>query len=152
MNYNTLKVGDKVILALHMCSGGCSAIITSVAYEKGELMRLEFDFVASDGHTYKDNCSGCKSAWPEIKLISSGKQNNSLGKIMSSLLEKAKMLVLGEPEKTFRKLAIQDDKGDLTTEGRALYESWKFEKDKAAFKTEVCEPLLAELEAEKAKA
>lgn len=76
---------------------------------------------------------------------------NDINNKIMNILEKFKLLGLGEPEKTFRKLGIQDEKGQLTSDGKALYEAWKFEQDKAAFKTIVCEPLLAEQEAEKAK-
>ena len=53
-----------------------------------------------------------------------------------------------EPEKTFNKLGITDENDELTAEGLSLYQNWRFQQDKAQFKTEVADPILAEQEKE----
>lgn len=69
--------------------------------------------------------------------------------IMSNLKQLWQSLTLQEPEKTFSKVGITDMEGNLTVEGKALYEQWRFEQDKAQFKTEVADKLLAEQEKKK---
>ena len=68
-----------------------------------------------------------------------------------NLKEKFLVAFLGEPEKSFRKLGITNGDNLLTAEGKELYDNWKFQKDKEAFKTEVVDGLLKEVEAEKTK-
>lgn len=76
------------------------------------------------------------------------KSNN---KSVANLIEKFRLLGKGEPEVSFIKAGVQTMDGSLTAEGKALYDAWKFEKDKEAFNTEVVQKILAADAAEKAK-
>lgn len=66
-----------------------------------------------------------------------------------SLVQSFKLLLKTEPEKTLMKVGITDEQDNLTTDGKALYDAWKFQQDKAAFTAAVATPLLADQEAEK---
>ena len=84
----------------------------------------------------------------DLQLISSSETISEKNNKMN-ILEKFKLLGLNEPEKTFRILEIQNNKGELTEDGKKLYDAWRFEKDKKEFSTAVAEPLLKEMEANK---
>lgn len=55
----------------------------------------------------------------------------------SNLIEKFKIALMGEPEKSFITKGITDISGNLTPDGEELYRMWQFEKDKKAFNDEV---------------
>ena len=146
-----LKIGDRIIPPLNACSNGRNCIITNIEYKNNEISKLFYDVCDNNWDKVgNDTCSTCSSTdWENIKIISTEKQNNLVGKTMSTLIQKFKMLGLGEPEKTLRLVGIQDEKGDLTEDGKALYNAWKFEQDKKAFSDAVATPLLAEQEKDK---
>lgn len=68
---------------------------------------------------------------------------------MATLIEKAKLAFKKEPEKSFIKVGVMDANENLTTEGKDLLFAFLLEKNKDAFKTEVVDPILKEIEAEK---
>lgn len=58
------------------------------------------------------------------------KNNNSLTpNFMSNILDKFKKLTRTEPAKTYIELAITDDRGNLTSDGRAAFEQHNFEEE-----------------------
>ena len=61
-----------------------------------------------------------------------------------NLVQKLWAIRTAEPEKTFKKLGIIDDRNNITIEGERLFMSWLFEKNKVEFKKDVCDELLAE--------
>lgn len=61
----------------------------------------------------------------------------------NSLTEKFQSLFVKEPEKSFRKLGITNDKSELTKEGQDLFLAWLFKSSQTEFKKEVVDPLLA---------
>lgn len=82
---------------------------------------------------------GGNGSWEsELELINKGKNMN-----IKSVWNQIKR---SEPEKTFNKLGITDENDELTAEGLSLYQNWRFQQDKAQFKTEVADPILAEQE------
>lgn len=63
----------------------------------------------------------------------------------TSLKSKFLLSLKSEPEKTFIKAGILDSTGNnFTTEGKATFEAWLWEKNKETFKKEVVDPILAE--------
>jgi hypothetical protein len=67
-------------------------------------------------------------------------------KHMNTLMNKLKQLAEKEPQKTFRKVGITYESGNLTEEGKEVFMNWLFEKHADDFKTEVADVLLEELE------
>lgn len=115
--------------------------------QKGIIEALHDKNYSWNGHCgplWRLNISGCTRYCYEqdIKLINKKFKN-------MNIIERFKLFGLGEPEKSFRILGIQNDKGELTSDGKALYDAWKFEQDKKAFNEAVVAPLMAELEKEK---
>lgn len=76
----------------------------------------------------------------EVELVT--KSNN---KSMSSIKSIYKALRRGEPEATFVKVGIMNDNEELTTEGKEMFTDFLFKKFAAEFKTEVADPILAEM-------
>lgn len=82
-----------------------------------------------------------------VKII---KSNNTI--TMGSLLSKFKNLTLGEPDKSFLKAGVIDEKKDLTDEGKVVFDQFLLDKFKDEFNKEVVQPILEgdkELEANK---
>jgi hypothetical protein len=87
--------------------------------------------------------------------------NSLTPNIMSNLVQKFKSLVRQEPEKSFIKAGVMDEKETLTSDGTALFHNWLFTLDleklrtsKAKtiaelFKSEVVDKLLEEQEDKK---
>lgn len=94
-----------------------------------------------DGHS-----GGNHPASDYYKLIGS----TSCKKEMN-LLQKLSQSLMAEPEKSFRKLDITNGDNMLTCEGKDVFINWLFQKNKAAFNTEVVVDMIAELEKEKNK-
>lgn len=84
----------------------------------------------------------------ELELISSAPTHKAVETNMN-LKEKLLLAMKPEPEKSFRKLGITNGDDMLTEEGKELYYNWKFQQDKAQFKTEVVDKLLEEMKDEK---
>ena len=80
----------------------------------------------------------------KLELIKQG--NNNMANM--TLVQKMKLALKSEPEKTFQKVGITDEKDELTADGTVLFHNWLFEKNKAEFNTEVAQPLLVEQEKE----
>lgn len=70
---------------------------------------------------------------------------------MANLIDKVKMMMKGEPNKTFFKLGITDKEDDLTSEGKELFINFLFKRTSEEFNKEVAQPLLAEQEKESSK-
>lgn len=79
----------------------------------------------------------------ELKLI------NKKGTTNMGLKQTWNAIKRGEPEKTFFKLGITDENDELTADGMALYQNWRFQQDKAQFKTDVADPIVEAQEEEK---
>lgn len=61
-----------------------------------------------------------------------------------NLLEKAKLAVKGEPDKSFIKAGVMTMEGDLTPEGTQLFLNYLLAKHGADFKKDVVDPISAE--------
>ena len=68
---------------------------------------------------------------------------------MNSLVSKVADLFITEPQKTFRKLGITDDRNNLTEQGEMVFINWLFTQNQDAFNTAIATPLLAEQNAKK---
>lgn len=66
-----------------------------------------------------------------------------------SLVQRMKLIVKGEPEKTLQKTGITDEQDNLTADGREAFLGWMLEKNKVEFAAAVATPLLADQEVEK---
>lgn len=64
--------------------------------------------------------------------------------IMSTLVEKFRLLTASEPEKTFVEKGVMDSKFVLTKDGEELFKTFLFEKLKNEFKTEVVDKIVIE--------
>ena len=81
------------------------------------------------------------------KNLSENKPNKTL---MSTLIEKAKSLVRGEPEKSLVAKGITDANDSLTAEGTELFLDYLYRKEKTNFVADVAvAALLAEKEEDK---
>lgn len=69
-------------------------------------------------------------------------------KTTMSILEKAKLIMKKEPNKTFIKAGIMDMSDNLTNDGKELFMNFLLEKNQEAFKKEVVDPIVAEQEKE----
>lgn len=67
------------------------------------------------------------------------KQHNNM-----SMLEKFKLLTMGEPQKTFVKAGIADSDGELNTEGKELFTAFLLAKHGDEFKKNVVDKLIEE--------
>ncbi len=74
---------------------------------------------------------------------------NKISNAIMTLVEKAKLALKGEPEKTFIKAGIMDMNDTFTTEGKELFKMFLYNKFSAEFKTAVVDPII---EADKAEA
>jgi hypothetical protein len=74
----------------------------------------------------------------ELTLLKYNKETN---KIMD-IKQKFSMLLMSEPNKSFRKAGITGSDYNLTTEGRDIFLQWLLSKNGDAFKTEVVDELL----------
>jgi len=66
-----------------------------------------------------------------------------------SIIEKAKLIMKKEPNKTFIKAGIMDMNDNLTSEGKELFINYLLTKNQDDFKATVVDPIIAEQEAEK---
>lgn len=81
-----------------------------------------------------------KSNWRddgELDLINSSNTMN--------LNEKLALVFKGEPEKSFIKAGVMNTDESLTSEGQTLFHAWLLKKHGADFKTEVVDPIIAEM-------
>lgn len=63
---------------------------------------------------------------------------------MSGIMEKFKVSILTEPDKSFRKLGITNGDGLLTSEGTELFLNFLFQRNKEDFYKEVVKKLAEE--------
>lgn len=100
----------------------------------------------------KQSCSkgrasiGYTTSWKDC-----GDMNIIRGKStrMTSLKSVYKSIKRKEPEKSFHKAGIIDDNDDLTQEGEELFLGFLLEQNKDAFKKEVVDGIINEMESEK---
>lgn len=109
-----------------------------MAFKEGDRIRAIADCQGNDLEKGKEYtlvmngglCAGgcnCEDKWELI--------NNNFNDM--SIISKFKLSNKPEPEKSFIKKGVMNMDGTLTTEGKELYETWQFEKNKEAFNTEV---------------
>lgn len=142
-SYNPI-VGDKVKIKPSDCSDSFEGYI-------GEIDSLAF-YVWQDekdgakGYFYPST-RGFKYSWYVRKAddgtveVLSSKKN-----IMTNVLEKFKVSLLPEPEKTFRKLGLIDGDNMLTNDGTTLMMNFLLNKHKKEFNDEVVSKLVDEKE------
>lgn len=117
---------------------------TFSGYSKAKSIRIKtiensektgtYEILDADGNAI----SSCSYCFYENHLVLKTKT------FMSNLIEKFRLLSKGEPEASFIKAGVQTIDGAITTEGKDLYATWRFEQDKAQFNTDVVQKLLAE--------
>lgn len=124
------KVGDKVILNYSPVSDyGCEAVVIAL---EGNNCRVEYI-----------NKEGKKTS------VLYGEDYLLLKPInVSNIISKIKQFRLKEPEKSFQKAGVKNDKGELTVEGKDAFIEFLFEKHQDEFNEKVVQPILKEEEAE----
>lgn len=140
-----LKIGDKVV---PLNVNGCSAtnrnfdylIITALDF--GGIGSLRYDVIRNGMKI--DNCWSCYQEC-SVRLFKEDKLTNNKT-IMSNLIEKARLLVKGEPEKSLIKKGITNIDDTLTVDGKQLFEDFLYRSNKTVF---VADPAIAALLAEK---
>ena len=70
--------------------------------------------------------------------------NNKINNLMQNLVQKYRLMMAKEPERTFIEAGVMNDKFEMTADGKALFETFLFEKFKGDFKTEIVDKLVAE--------
>ena len=80
----------------------------------------------------------------ESNLTLIAKKNKTM-----NITEKFTTMFLAEPEKSFRKAGITNGDGYLTSDGQKVFLTWLLKKNGDAFKTDVVDVLLKEMEDEK---
>lgn len=93
-----------------------------------------------------NSCSGCFSHRFEFFPFAKKSNNSKSKSFMASIAEKFALITKGEPEKSFIKACITGMDGLLTSEGEAVFLAWLLKKNGEAFKTEVVDPILADVE------
>ena len=112
-------------------------------YQK--ITKQEFDsddyILKSEDVDYFCFCIPISSVDPFLENLPNNLPINT--NFMSNLLNKFKLALKTEPDKSLIKHGITDSEGTLTSEGETLYKNWQFQRDKQAFADEVL-PLLEE--------
>lgn len=129
---NKFNVGDKV---RRLGAGGSNGSvrpgdIVTIAYYTGSGTLRVLEDTARVSHSEK-----------YYELVESTSKNTIL---MASLTSKFALAFKGEPEKSFIKAGVLDEKEQFTTEGRQVFEQWLLKKYGNDFKKEVIDPILAE--------
>lgn len=87
----------------------------------------------------------CDEKWVLVKKAGAiNTTNNSI----INLIQKAKLALKGEPEKTFIKAGVMDSDENLTAEGQTLFLTYLLKEKAADFKAAVIDPILADKDAE----
>lgn len=135
MSSSQFVEGQKIVM-LESCSG----------LAKGQLAILKYNSI--ERRLMADNKCWCQRYWGEQANQDSSSNNNQVKNKIMSLIEKVKLALKGEPEKSFNKAGITDSNDMLTSEGKDVLLNWLLMKHGTEFKTDVVDPILAE---EKAK-
>ncbi len=124
------KVGDTVeVVSNH---GGFNMVIGTVF----EVDSITYGKFGSKGNIYFPN-KGSGMYECDLVLFNSNKSNNNM-------LEKFKMLMKGEPGKSFCKAGITDVNYNLTTDGKEIFLQWLLKENGEKFKSDVVDGLLKE--------
>lgn len=156
------KVGDKVrfIKTDNCCKEriGETGKVLTIRNDKYPIL-MDFDFgsgahsdVAESFELVEEPKTMMK--YPQVGIASLGGlremcielQNKSKKSKIMNLIEKAKMLVKGEPDKSLIEKGITDMDGNLTQDGQVLFNDYQWRTNKVAF---VADPAVAALLAEK---
>ncbi len=135
----SIKVGDRI-----RCLDSHNGAGVEEAPKVGEIytvkcVKNENVYVndGSDGRGQKCNC-GNHSSWVLYP------QHYEIIETSMNLLQKFRLSMKGEPEKTFIKAGIIDSDEKFTTEGKELFNAFLLKKFGDDFKKEVVDPLIAE--------
>lgn len=137
MNTSKFKIGDRVV-RINTQNGNLNVddtgVVEKIQYESASFMiTVRADKDSSFGPERHYECN--------LQLISSVNNKNM------NLIEKAKLVFKSESEKSFIKAGVMDSNENLTTDGKELFLTYLFEKNKDDFKTTIIDPILAEEEA-----
>lgn len=125
----TIKSGDKV---KRVRGGSCGKVefggIYTVDRVRGASIYLNINGVI-DSYDLEN-----------FDLVSSINSN----KTINNMLDKFKIMMKGEPQKSFCKSGITDVNYNLTEDGTQIFLQWLLKTNGEAFKTEVVDGLLAE--------
>lgn len=130
------KVGDRVKVLDFRGSQESPNWVSSMDRYVGTEQVIEgIDTEGVDFQTYSWNFK-----W--LELITNNQSN-------MSIINKIKLFKKGEPEKSNIKAGLRTVDDEFTSEGKEAFLEFLYQANKAAFKTEVADPINAELEAEK---
>lgn len=139
------KVGDTVEVVRHTAhlyyssAIGITGMIDKVFDERPH--GWPYRVLRSDGMTelFKES---------DLELFNRVEIKEVVKNIITNMKEKFLGLFIGEPEKTYRKLNLLDSNGLATSDGVSIYVTYLMKKD-TAFKTDVADSMMKEIEAEK---
>lgn len=141
------KPGDKVIV--RRCDGGKACDHGNSKIRDMQDKVCEVKSFLDDRSRYQIWQEDKKDSWYfddlDLDPVSETLLTKSKTTTMS-ILEKAKLIMKKEPNKTFIKAGIMDMNDSLTSEGKELFINFLLEKNQDAFKKEVVDPILAEQE------
>lgn len=156
--FGDLNIGDRVQLET-----GTKGTVHYVAGDKATIKRDDREggsgiYIPSLGkagwEVYKrdDGCWGSNGNSGYLKMIK--KSDNKLtkktmGTESMSLIQKMRLAIMGEPEKTLTKAGVLGSDGNLTSEGKELFITYLFNSQKQAFTDDVVAKIVAESEKEK---
>lgn len=135
-----IKVGDEIECN---CNGVLfRGIVSSVL--PSNLVARE---TTREGIPYPGNLGGGSNNYSNpvniFKILTPNK--NSM-----SMIDTFKKVFASEPEKTLRKAGLWDEGNNrLSNDGQVIFTQWLLGKNFEAFKTDVLEPMIAELDSEK---
>lgn len=90
-----------------------------------------------------------KTAVPITEVFTKPQPNQLTNTKMSTLTEKFALALTSEPNKSFRKAGITNGDNILTDEGVKVFLTWLLKANQDAFKKEVVDDILKEMESEK---
>ena len=150
MKARDLKVGDKFLLVSGLCSGdndGRYAVVIRIT-PKSTTTEVYYDIFTSDNRKMGDStCEECISKI-NITLLSTVKQNNTVGNIMQSLKSIYSRMTLVEPNKSRQAAGIYDSDNMPTDDGDKIITKWLLENNPnvADFDAKVVAPIVSEME------
>jgi len=90
-----------------------------------------------------EKIKSCFSCLNDIDFEYYTPKTNKTKTFMSKIIEKFKLLKMGEPQRSFVKAGIANIDGNFTEEGKQLFNEFLLAKFQSEFKTEVVDQILA---------
>lgn len=137
------KPGDKVKVIYNKNCGTVKGLGEEVEY-------IVIDRVFESSNSYGYNIldkngkilSTCSHCLNDDDLAPYTSITNTIKTSMSNIIEKFKLLKIGEPQRSFVKAGIVTSDGKFTAEGKQLFDEFLMDKFAGEFKTEVVDKII----------